>query len=112
MAKAKRTASEKGQSTDGSCCGTDCCTVEAMCCGRTSPGNCKVEAIVAVDARGQMVLPKPLRDALGVGPHDKLAVVSWKMNGRVCCLTLLRSDELADAVRTTYGPLLNDLVRR
>ncbi|HUI38151.1 MAG TPA: HgcAB-associated protein [Thermoplasmata archaeon] len=71
-----------------------------------------MEAIVGVDGRGQMVLPKELREQLGIRANDKLAVVSWKRDDRVCCLTLLKADELADAVRVTYGPLLNDMVRQ
>ena len=52
---------------------------KAGCC---SPGPegfscCKVEALLSVDDRGQMVLPKDLRQKAGINPGDKLAVVSW-----------------------------------
>ena len=76
-----------------------------------APGCCQVEAVVGVDARGQMVLPKTLREMAGIGPDDKLAVVAWKREGKVCCLSLLKVDELAEAVRTTYGPMLGEIVR-
>jgi|HubBroStandDraft_1064217.scaffolds.fasta_scaffold174684_3 antitoxin PrlF len=102
----------RSKAEPSSCCGDECCPTGAGCCGLPSPGGCQVEAIVAVDARGQMVLPKDLRDQLGIKPNDKLAVVAWKREDRICCLTLLKADELADAVRVTYGPLLNDMVRR
>jgi len=37
---------------------------EASCCapGDAGKNSCKVEAVVSVDERGQMVLPKELRD--------------------------------------------------
>jgi AbrB family looped-hinge helix DNA binding protein len=36
----------------------------------------RVESLVAVDERGQMVLPKDLRDKAGIRPGDKLALVT------------------------------------
>ena len=54
---------------------------------------------------------KDVREKFGIGADDRLAVVSWERGGRPCCLTLLRADELADAVRRTYGPVLGDAVR-
>ncbi|MCI4367241.1 MAG: AbrB/MazE/SpoVT family DNA-binding domain-containing protein [Thermoplasmata archaeon] len=112
MANPKRVVRAKTKVEPSSCCGDDCCEGGSGCCGLPSPGCCKVEAIVGVDARGQMVLPKDLRDKLGIAPNDKLAVVAWSREDKVCCLTLLKVDQLADAVRETYGPLLNDMVRR
>ncbi len=32
---------------------------------------CRLEALVTMDERGQMVLPKDLRERLGIGPGDK-----------------------------------------
>jgi AbrB family looped-hinge helix DNA binding protein len=39
-------------------------------------GCCGVEAVVSVDSRGQVVLPKDLRAAAGIKAGDKLAVVT------------------------------------
>jgi antitoxin PrlF len=111
MASSKRMDRGKAKVEGSSCCGDGCCSPGSGCCGLPSPGSCRVEAIVGVDARGQMVLPKELREQVGIGTNDKLAVVAWKRDGRVCCLTLFKAEELADVVRRTYGPLLNDLGR-
>ncbi len=110
MPTKKRTG--KGTSRAAPCCGPDCCGGGSSCCGSSTAGPCRVDAVVAVDARGQMVIPKELRTKFGIGPDDRLALVSWERNGTPCCLTLLRADELAESVRRTYGPVLGDAVAR
>lgn len=67
---------------------------------------CRIESIVSVDERGQMVLPKELRDRAGIRSGDKLAVVSWLKDGEVCCLTLIRARHLEDHVRDFLEPVL------
>lgn len=64
-----------------------------------------------VDGRGQMVLPKEVRDRFGIAAGEKLAVVVWKREENACCITLHKADEIADRVRQTYGPLLKEMVR-
>jgi AbrB family looped-hinge helix DNA binding protein len=51
---------------------------------------CRVEAVVGVDERGQMVLPKDVREKAGIRAGDKLAVVMWEQGEEVCCLVLMR----------------------
>ena len=79
-----------------------CCAAESMTC-------CRVEALVGIDDRGQMVLPKELRDKAGINAGDKLAVTSWEKNGKVCCIILTKADELADMVKATLGPIVKDI---
>ncbi len=74
-------------------------------------GCCGVEAVVTVDARGQIVLPKELRDGAGITAGDKLAVVSLKSGERLCCLALMKVEELAGTVRELLGPVASALVR-
>ncbi len=73
-------------------------------------GCCVVEAIVAVDERGQMVLPKDLREKAGIKAGDKMAVTSWKKDGEVCCITLIKAGSLGGMVRTMLGPVMKDLL--
>jgi antitoxin PrlF len=73
-------------------------------------GCCKVEALVGVDERGQMVLPKEVREAAGIRPGDKLALILWRKNGNVCCMTLVKADDLTDMVRGRLGPLMKDII--
>ncbi len=70
---------------------------------------CKVESIVTIDERGQMVLPKDLREKAKVRPGDKLALVSWERKGEICCFYLIKADALGDRVRDFLGPMMKDL---
>lgn len=65
--------------------------------------------MISIDERGQMVLPKEIRDKANIRPGDKLAVVSWEKDGKVCCLTLIKADELGGIVKNILGPLIKDL---
>ena len=80
------------------------------CCAPPAIGCCKVESLVTVDDRGQMVLPKELRDKAGIKGGDKLAVIGWEKEGKVCCLSLIRVEELSTMVKGVLGPLMGDLL--
>ncbi len=67
---------------------------------------CRIESLVTVDERGQMVLPKELRDRADIRPGDKLAVVSWQKDGEICCFTLIKANSLEERVRDFLGPVL------
>lgn len=67
---------------------------------------CKVVAIVSVDAKGQMVLPKELREMAEIEPGEKLAVCTWVKEGNVVCLSLTKVEMLAEKIRETLEPLM------
>jgi antitoxin PrlF len=67
-------------------------------------GCCGIEAVVTVDARGQLVLPKEVRDQAGIKAGEKLAVVIMKRDGQVCCISLMKADALSDAVSDMIAP--------
>lgn len=72
---------------------------------------CRLEALVTVDERGQIVLPKDVRESAGIKAGDKLAVVASKKGEKACCIVLMRVEELAESVKKTLGPLLQELVK-
>ena len=76
----------------------------------TEAGCCRVEALLGVDERGQMVLPKEVREAAGIRAGDKLALILWRKGGAVCCMTLVKADELTDMVKGRLGPLMKDII--
>ena len=72
---------------------------------------CRVEALVSVDERGQMVLPKDVRKAAGICAGDKLVLISWTKDGAVCCMSLIKADQLTEIVRCQLGPLMKDIIK-
>lgn len=78
---------------------------EAECCSNSNaPPKYDVEGVATVDERGQMVLPKAIRDKAGIRPGDKLAIVTLVRDGKVCCLHLFRTEELANGIRGILEP--------
>ncbi len=77
---------------------------EECCTGPTEPPKYDVEGVAMVDERGQMVLPKAIRDKAGIRPGDKLAIVTLVRDGRVCCIHLFRTDDLANGVKDILEP--------
>ncbi|GBD98906.1 hypothetical protein BMS3Abin07_00935 [bacterium BMS3Abin07] len=71
---------------------------------------CRVESIISVDERGQMVIPKDLREKAGIRAGDKFAVTSWEKDGRLCCITLTKVDELAEMVKSSLAPVMKDIL--
>jgi AbrB family looped-hinge helix DNA binding protein len=75
-------------------------------------GCCKVEAVVSIDERGQMVLPKELRDRAGIHAGDKLAVVSMDQDGKTCCLSLIKVESITSMVKDMLGPVMAEVFKK
>jgi len=76
-------------------------------CATCAPGCCSLEAVVSIDERGQFVVPKELRVRAGIEPGDRLALVSYRgEDGAICCLTLVKAEAVAGAVRSVIAPAL------
>ena len=75
-------------------------------------GCCQVEAVVTVDARGQLVLPKDVREQAGIQAGDKLAVVLMQKEGRNCCLSLIKVEAMSGMVRNLLGPIAQEIVTK
>ena len=88
------------ESKNGSCCGSS--NEETACC--------KVESVVSIDERGQMVLPKDIRDRAGIGAGDKVAVVIWERGDEICCITQIKVEGLAEMVKGHLGPIMKDVL--
>ena len=85
----------------------NCClpTVRETCC-------CKVEALVSVDERGQMVIPKETRDRSNIHAGDKLAIISWEKDGEAFCLSLIKAENLTEMVKGMLGPLMEPILQK
>ena len=82
-----------------------CCLPGEMSC-------CRLESIVGVDERGQMVLPKDIRERANIRAGDKLAVVSMEKAGKICCLSLIKVEELEGMVKSVLGPVMDQIFKR
>ena len=72
---------------------------------------CKVEAVASVDERGQMVLPKEIRERANIKPGDKMAVIVWEKAGKVCCINLIKADAFAGMVKDLLSPMMEEISR-
>ena len=84
---------------------------EESCCPPGGMTCCKVEALVNIDERGQMVLPKELREKANIQAGDKLAITSWEKDGKVYCIFLIKAEDLTEMVRATLGPVMKDILQ-
>lgn len=73
---------------------------------------CAIQGIVTVDERGQMVLPKELRAKAGIKAGDKLAVTSWEKDGKICCIALIKADNLESMVKGMLGPVMGEILNK
>lgn len=73
---------------------------------------CRIDAVITMDSKGQIVLPKDLREKANIKPNDKVAVVACEKEGEVCCIMLLKADRLVGAVTKTLSPLIKGITKQ
>lgn len=83
------------------------------CCppASNSMGCCRVEAVISVDERGQMVLPKEIRERAKIDAGDKLAVINWEKDGKICCILLIKAEEFSGMIKDMLGPMMEEIVK-
>jgi antitoxin PrlF len=74
----------------------------------TSKECCRIDAVISVDSKGQVVLPKDLREKAKIKPEDKLAVIGFEREGEVCCIIMLKVDALESTVKNMLGPVFRN----
>ncbi len=72
----------------------------------------RIEAIVSVDDRGQILLPKELRERAGLQPGDKIALVGFEDRGDLCCISFFKVDDLSTLVRAKLEPIMKGAFSR
>ncbi len=77
--------------------------------GSKGSSCCKVESVTSIDERGQMVIPKEIRDKAKIRAGDKLAVLCWEKEGKVCCISLIKAEDLAGMVKDLLGPMMKEI---
>jgi len=74
-------------------------------------GCCNVAAVVSIDAKGQIVLPKDVRERAGLKPNDRLALIGCERDGEICCIMMVKAEKLGDSVSKMLGPMLKDVLK-
>jgi AbrB family looped-hinge helix DNA binding protein len=64
-----------------------------------------------VDERGQMILPKEIREKAEIKAGDKLALVSCEKYGKIQCISLIKADKLTESIKKALGPLMEEILR-
>ena len=75
----------------------------------TPPGKsccCNIEAVVSIDERGQLVLPKDVREKANIKAGDKFAVLNVLKEGKVCCIMLIKADSLSGVAMEYLQPII------
>ena len=78
---------------------------------KSVPGcQCRIDALISVDGRGQIVLPKEVREKADINAGDKFVVISHQSGGKGCCLFLIKADFFSETVKNTLEPLVRDIL--
>ncbi len=85
---------------------------EKSCVSISGFRGIKLESLVSIDDRGQIVLPKDLRERAKIRAGHKLAVVLCQdKSGDVCCISLIKAEALTESIKKAFGPLLEELTK-
>jgi antitoxin PrlF len=74
-------------------------------------GCCRVDAVVTLDSKGQIVLPKDLREKAKLKPNDKLAIIVCERDGETFCLMMVKADDLGKTVKIMLGPTMKEIFK-
>jgi len=74
-------------------------------------GCCRVDAVVSIDSKGQIVLPKDVREKAKLKADDKLAVISCERNSEICCVILFKAERFGDTIKNMLGPMLKEIMK-
>ena len=83
-------------------CGCDPTQMDGECC--------KLEAVVTVDNKGQILLPKDLRKTQNIHAGDKFAIVNVGNSANNCCLILMKTNRLNPMVKNFLGPMMKNVI--
>lgn len=72
---------------------------------------CKVESIVSVDERGQMVLPKETREKAKIKAGDKLAIISGQRGEEINFICLIKVEDLTELIKGMLGPMMKEIMK-
>ena len=94
---------EKSESKSVACCETEPMLKGTKCC--------RVDALITIDGRGQIVLPKDVREKAEVKAGDKFVVISYESDGKVYCIFLVKADDFGETVKGMLEPMMKEMLQ-
>ncbi|MFX0073281.1 MAG: HgcAB-associated protein HgcC [Candidatus Hermodarchaeota archaeon] len=85
---------------------------EKVCCdSKDITSCCKVEAVVTVDNKGQILFPKELRMSAKLEPDDKMVAITLRGNTESPIIVLVKAEMFGDIINNFLGPVMKDLFK-
>ncbi len=81
---------------------------ENSCCDPIST-CCKVESIVTVSSKGQIVLSPGIQESMNLRQGDKLVSILMNANSDSPMVVLMKADNFGGVVRNFLGPIMKDI---
>ena len=72
---------------------------------------CQVDALITIDGRGQLVLPKEVREKARIKAGDKFVVVSNESDGETWCLFLVKAEYFSETIKGVLGPMVKEILQ-
>jgi len=66
--------------------------------------GCRIEVVLTLDDRGQIVLPRHIREKSGMNTGDRHSLIGWESDNKVCCLGLIKAANLNAGVKGAISP--------
>lgn len=73
--------------------------------------GCRVDAVITVDSKGQLLLPKDLREKADFRPNSKIAILTIEKEGKIHCVLMIKAEGLSGAVSNALSPVLKDDIK-
>ncbi len=67
-----------------------------------------IEALVTVDGRGQMVIPRKVREVTDIHGREKLVVFTRQKEGETCYIFLVKAGNFAEMVEQSWMRVVNE----
>ncbi|WP_290902315.1 HgcAB-associated protein HgcC [Ferroglobus sp.] len=72
----------------------------------------KIEAVLTVDSKGQILLPKELREKANIKAGERLvAITGCDEKGEICCLILVKADIIDEQLKAILSPMLRGVLQ-
>lgn len=70
---------------------------------------CRVYSIVTVDSKGQIVLPKEVREEFNIEQNDRLALIGCGSE-ESCCIVIMKADRLNSTLAAMLQPIFKEII--